>query len=391
MPRSLDRCHNIADLRRLAKRRVPAPMFEYIDGAAEDEGTMRRNTAAFDEVDLVPRYLVDVAETDLSTTVLGAEVEWPVLLAPTGMSRLFHWRGEIAVARAAHRAGTLYSLSTLSSHTIEDVGAETPGPKMFQIYVLRDPELNESFLERCRQSGYGAMCLTVDVPVQGNRERDLRTGMTIPPSFGPAQYLDVLRHPAWVWNYLTKPPLRLANVADRIAQGSSNVSTLAKYIHNQFDPSVTWERAARMIERWDGPFAIKGILSADDARRAVEVGATAVIVSNHGGRQLDGAPATIDCLPEIAAAVGGRAEVILDGGIRRGSHVVKALALGADACMIGRAYLYGLGAGGEAGVDRALGILRRETRRALQLTGCTRLDQLDGRFVRRRTPAPVTG
>ena len=387
MPRALDRCHNIGDLRRLAKRRVPAPMFEYIDGAAEDEGTMRRNTSAFDEIDLVPRYLVDVARADLATTVLGAEVEWPVLLAPTGMSRLFHWRGEIAVARAAQRAGTLYSLSTLSSHTIEEVAAAMPGPKMFQIYVLRDPELNESLLERCRQSGYRAMCLTVDVPVQGNRERDVRTGMTIPPSFGPAQYLDILRRPAWVWNYLTKPRLELANVADRIAQGSRELSTLAQYIHSQFDPSVTWERAAQMIEGWDGPFAIKGLLSADDARRAVDIGASAVIISNHGGRQLDGAPATIDCLPEIVAAVGGQAEVLLDGGIRRGSHVVKALAMGADACMIGRAYLYGLGAGGEAGVDLALAILRRETQRALQLTGCSRLEELDGRYVRRRARA----
>ena len=387
--RALDRCHNIADLRRLAKRRVPGPMFEYIDGAAEDETTMRRNTAVFDEYDLVPRYLVDVADGRYPLTVLGTEVAWPVLIAPTGMSRLFHWQGELAVARAAHRAGTLYSLSTLSSHTIEDVAAASPGGKMFQIYVLRDPELNTALIERCRASGYTALCLTVDVPVQGNRERDLRTGMTIPPSFGPAQVLDIARHPAWVWNYLTRPRLTLANVAGRIAQGSTRISTLAEYIHDQFDPSVTWERAAKMIEAWDGPFAIKGILAADDARRAVDIGATAVIVSNHGGRQLDGAPATLDCLPAIARAVGGRAEVILDGGIRRGSHVVKALALGADACMIGRAYLYGLGAAGEAGVDRALGILRAETERALRLCGCARLDELDRRLVRRREPAPA--
>jgi L-lactate dehydrogenase (cytochrome) len=253
-------------------------MFEYIDGAAEDERTMARNTEAFDDYDLIPRYLVDVERVDTTATVLGADLEWPVLVAPTGMSRLFHHLGETAVVRAARSAGTLYSLSTLSSVSIEDVGRETDGPKMFQIYVLREPELNDQFIERCRETGYRALCLTIDVPVAGNRERDFRTGMTIPPSFGLRQLLDIARHPAWVWNHLTHPKMTLANVADRIDQGSRDVSTLAKYIHDQFDPSVTWERAAEMVRKWDGPFAVKGILCAEDARRAADIGATAVIV-----------------------------------------------------------------------------------------------------------------
>ena len=379
----LERCHNIADLRKLAKRRVPRPMFEYIDGAAEDESTFRRNTEAFMEYDLLPRYLVDVDEVDTTTRVLGADLAWPVILAPTGMSRLFHHMGEIAVARAAARSGTMYSLAAMgSSVSIEDVGRETQGPKMFQVYVLRDSELNLELIERCKGADYGAMCLTIDVPTLGNRERDLRTGMTIPPTFGPGSLLDFARHPAWVWHLLTKPRLTMSNVQHKLGRGG--LTTVAKYVNSQFDPSVTWDRAAQMIESWGGPFAIKGILCPEDARCAVEIGATAVIVSNHGGRQLDGAVASLDVLSEIVDGVGGRAEIILDGGIRRGSHVVKALALGADACMIGRPYLYGLGAGGERGVDRAMAILRTEIERAMRLLGCRRIEDIDGKFIRSR-------
>ena len=358
-------------------------MFHYIDGAAEDEVTLRKNTQAFDGFDLIPRYLVDVEEVDLSTTVLGQSLEWPVALSPTGMSRLFHHTGEQAVARAAKRAGTLYGLSTVSSFSIEDVARVSDGPKMFQVYVLRDAALNDELVDRCREAGYAALCLTIDVPVAGNRERDVRTGMTIPPRLTLRSLFDIARRPAWVWNHLTSPPLLLANVAHRIEEGSATASTLVQYIHRQFDPSVTWEDAARMVERWAGPFAVKGVLSVHDAKRAAEIGATAVIVSNHGGRQLDGGPATLDVLSEIVAAVGDQVEVILDGGIRRGSHVVKALALGARACMVGRPYLYGLGAGGEAGVDRALEILRTEVERCFRLVGCRSVSELNSDFVRR--------
>jgi L-lactate dehydrogenase (cytochrome) len=379
----LEQAHNIADLRRLAKKRLPAPMFHYIDGAAGDEWTLGHNTDAFDQYELHPSCLVDVEELDTTTTVLGRPIEWPVICAPTGMSRLFHHDGEMAVARAMAQSGTWYSLSSLSSMTIEEVATASDGPKMFQIYVFRDRGLNKEFIERSRDAGYAALCLTVDVPVQGNRERDLRTGMTIPPSLSLMSLVDIARHPRWVWHKVTGKPLILANVAHKIAAGSTNVSTLGQYIHTQFDPTVTWEDAAWMIREWNGPFSIKGILTAADAKRAVEIGATAVIISNHGGRQLDGVPAPIEVLPEIVDAVGDRAEVILDGGVRRGAHVLKALALGARACMIGRPYLYGLGAGGEAGVARALAILRTEFCRDMALLGCRSIKEIDAGRIRR--------
>jgi len=379
----LKRAHNIADLRKLARKRLPAPMFHYIDGAAGDEWTLRRNTRAFDQYEILPRYLVNVQEVDTSTTVLGQPIEWPVVCAPTGMSRLFHHEGEPAVARAAAKSGTLYSLSSLSSVSIEDVATASDGSKMFQIYVFRDRELNKELIRRSKDAGYVALCLTVDVPVHGNRERDVRTGMTIPPALTFMSLLDIARHPRWVWHQVTGKPVVLANVVHKIAEGSSSVSTLAQYIHSQFDPTVTWQDAAWMIQEWDGPFAIKGILTAADAKRAVEIGASAVIVSNHGGRQLDGVPAPLEVLAEIVDAVGGHAEVILDGGIRRGGHVLKALALGAKACMIGRPYLYGLGAGGEAGVSRSLEILRTEFTRDMALLGCRSIEEIRADCIRR--------
>jgi L-lactate dehydrogenase (cytochrome) len=383
-PRCVASCHNIADLRELARKQLPAPMFHYIDGAADDEWTLRHNTAAFDEYELAPRYLVDVHEIDTSTTLFGQAIEWPVFCAPTGMSRLFHHEGERAVAEAASRAGTFYSLSSMSSVNIEDIAAATAGPKMFQVYVFRDRGLNREFIQRCKACGYAALCLTVDVPVSGNRERDLRSGMTIPPALSLMSFLDIALHPRWVWHHLTGEPLVLANVVHKIAAGSADIHTLAEYIHSQFDPTVTWKDAAWMIEEWGGPFAIKGILAVDDARQAVEIGASAVIVSNHGGRQLDGVPATIEVLPQIVDAVADRAEVILDGGVRRGSHVLKALALGARACSVGRPYLYGLGAGGKIGVTRALDILRTEIERDMALLGCRRIGDISAKFIRAR-------
>jgi L-lactate dehydrogenase (cytochrome) len=300
------------------------------------------------------------------------------------MSRLFHHTGEISVARAAAKSGTIYSLATTSSVSIEDVGRATDGPKMFQVYVFRDKELNRELIDRCKQAGYRAVCLTIDVPVLGNRERDLRTGMTIPPTFGPDSLLNFARHPVWVWNYFTHSQITAANVDHRIDRRIRNLRIIASWVNTQYDPSVTWEQAEKMIEYWGGPFAIKGILSAGDAQRAVEIGATAVIVSNHGGRQLDGAVASFDVLGEIVEAIGGRAQVILDGGVRRGSHVIKALALGADACMVGRPYLYGLGAGGEQGVARALTILKAEIERVMRLIGCCRIEDVNREFIRSR-------
>ena len=386
--RRLARSHSIADLRRLAKRRLPRAVFDYADGAAEDEVTARRNEAAFEDYDLLPRVLRDVSSVDLSTTVLGTPVSMPVLLAPTGMTRLFHHDGETAAARAAHRAGVVYTLSSLSTVSIEDLAAASDGPRWFQIYVWKDRGLVREFFDRCRAAGYDALMLTVDMPVLGQRERDLRNGMTTPPSLTLGSALDAALHPSWWWNFLTKPRIGFANVAGKGDAGHGDLTALWTYINTQFDPSVTWRDLEWMIGEWNGAFAVKGVLDAEDAARAASLGARGIVVSNHGGRQLDHSPASLDALPAVVEAVAGRAEVILDGGIRRGADVAKALALGARACAIGRAYLYGIGAGGEQGVDRALELLRAELRRALALLGCPSVTALGPEHVRRREATP---
>ena len=382
--RRLARSHSIADLRRLAKRRLPRAVFDYADGAAEDEVTARRNEAAFEDYDLLPRVLRDVSSVDLSTTVLGTPVSMPVMLAPTGMTRLFHHDGEAAAARAAHRAGVVYTLSSLSTVSIEDLAAASDGPRWFQIYVWKDRGLVREFFDRCRAAGYDALMLTVDMPVLGQRERDLRNGMTIPPSLTFGSAFDAALHPSWWWNFLTKPRIGFANVAGKGDAGRGDLTALWTYINTQFDPSVTWRDLEWMIGEWNGSFAVKGVLDPEDAARAASLGARGIVVSNHGGRQLDHSPASLDALPAVVEAVAGRAEVILDGGVRRGADVAKALALGARACAIGRAYLYGIGAGGEQGVDRALELLRAELRRALALLGCASVSELGPEHVRRR-------
>ncbi len=381
----LERCHNIHDLRRAARRRMPGPVFHYMDGAADDELNLKRSCSSFDDYELLPRYLRDVSEIDPSTTVLGEAIDIPVLCSPTGMSRLFHHDGELAVARAAARAKTIYALSTVGTYSIEDVAAACAGPKWFQVYVFRDRTLVSEFVERCKAADYHAMCLTIDLVVQGNRERDLRSGMTIPPKFSPAGWFDFALHPLWSLSYVSSPPFSLANVEHRVSGGSDNdVTTLADYIASQFDRTVTWDDAALLAEEWDGPFVVKGVLTVHDAIRAVEIGANAIMVSTHGGRQLDHTPAPIDVLPDIVAAVGDKAEIILDGGIRRGTDVLKALALGARAVSIGRSYLFGLGAGGEAGVARALGLLKEEIVRDMGILGCRTIEEVTSEYVRRR-------
>lgn len=382
--RRVSRCYSIADLRRVAKRRLPRVIFDYIDGGAEDEVTMRRNSNDFDAWELLPRTLVDVSSIDLRTQILGQEIDFPVILSPTGMNRLFHHRGELDVVPAAAGAGTIYSLSSMASYDIETVGQASDGPKWFQIYVWKDREVVKEFIQRCRDSGYHALCLTVDLAFLGKRERDLRNGMVIPPKLTLGSMLDIALHPYWWWHLMTSPSMTLANVKGKVDVYDDDLSTLAAYANEQLDPSVTWDDMAWMIEQWGGPFCIKGVTCAEDAVRAVEAGVTGIIVSNHGGRQLDHAPAPIDVLPEIVEAVAGRAEVILDGGVRRGSDVVKALALGADACMMGRAYLYGLGAGGRAGVERALELVEDEILRVMGLLGCTSIKDLNASFLRRR-------
>ena len=371
------------DFRRLAEKRLPAPMFHYIDGAAEDEWTYRQNTSAFNHYELVPHFLVNVENIDTSTTVLGQKIDWTFLCSPTGYSRLFHPDGEAGAARAAARTGTIYCLSTLSTSTIEEISKASEGPKVFQIYVLKDRGLSQEYIQRCKDADYDALCLTIDVPTNGRRERDLVTGMTVPPKLGLSGYMNVMRHIDWSFNYITHPPTpSMVNIVHRLPKGSSNISVM-DFISTQFDRTVTWKDAAWMIEQWDKPFAIKGILSVEDAKLAVEVGASAVMVSNHGGRQMDGCPAPIEVVGDIVDAVGDKLEVILDGGVRRGTHILKALAMGAKACMGGRSYLYGLAAGGEEGAYRSLNLLKNEVENNMILLGCKNVSQISAKHLRK--------
>lgn len=381
----LQRCRNVADLRELARRRLPSPVFDFLEGGADDEVTSGRNTRAFEEYALLPRVLVNVGNIDLSTSVFGQRIDFPIIIAPTGGNRLFHHEGELAVSRAAAHAGIMYSLATYSTFSIEQVARESNGPRLFQLYVTRDSGLNHELLRRARDAGFAALCLTVDCPVNGNRERDLRSGLaTRPRRIGPGALASMLAHPGWLFRFLRRPELLPANLVRRSEAGGDDRSEVTAAESWDVNPSVTWANAAKLILEWNGPTAIKGILSAEDARRASDIGATAVVVSNHGGRQLDGTVATVDALSRIVDAVSGQMEVILDGGIRRGTHVLKAVALGATACMIGRPYLYGLAAGGQAGVARALAILRCELARDMALLGCTNLRVLDSSYIEHR-------
>jgi L-lactate dehydrogenase (cytochrome) len=379
--RRLARCHNIDDLRAAAARRLPFPIFDFIDGGAEDERSLGRNRSGFERYLLMPRVLQDVSEVDLGTTVLGTEIALPVIIAPTGMPGLFHHSGEDSLAPAAARHGTIFTTSTIASRSIERVAASSTAPKWFQLYVLKDRAILEDFIERCRSAGYDALCLTVDVPIVGNRERDVRNRLTFPPRPTLAGLADFLRKPHWLWNMRTKGPVLPANLAGRLE--AANIGNLARYSEEQMDKSLTWDTAAWIRQRWGGKLLIKGTLRAEDAKRAVDAGFDGVIVSNHGGRQLDQVPAPIEVLAEIVAAVDGRAEVILDGGLRRGTDVLKALALGAKACMTGRPFLYGLAAGGAAGVEKALEIFATEIRRDMMLAGCPSIDSIKADLVRR--------
>jgi L-lactate dehydrogenase (cytochrome) len=382
---SLDKCHNQKDLRLAARKRLPSPIFNYMDGGADDEWTLRRNTSAFDDYELLPRYLENVENIELNTSVLGQQLDLPILLAPTGMSRLFHHDKEIAVAKAAEKFGTLYSLSTLGTSSIEEVGRAISSPKMFQIYILKDRQLTVEFLQRCRDSSFRIMCLTVDTPLAGNRERDLVSGFTMPPKFGLKSLWSFATHPYWAMHLALDRDFELKNVAHRGgALGKSGAVGLIAYVNEQLDRTVTWEDAAWLAKQWDGPFVIKGIQTPSDARRAADAGASAIMISNHGGRQLEATPAPVDCVAPIRDAVGDALELIVDGGVRRGTHIIKALALGANACSTGRGYLYGLAAGGQKGVERALEIYRSELERDMALLGCTRISDIGSGHVHQR-------
>jgi len=364
----VSRAHNIADLRLMARARVPRMVFDYIDGGADDEHTLRNNVARFRDYQLIWDALKDISQISTATTVLGSPIALPFILCPTAAQRLFNPRaGETAVARAAAAAGLVYSLSTLATTHIETVAAASNGAKWLQLYIWRDRGLVREMLARAKVAGFTAAVLTVDLPVAGNRERDLYNEFTVPPRLTPRTISQALACPRYLWKLWTSPPLRPANVVHAVPAIASG---MAEFLDRQMDRTVTWKDLDWIIEAWGGPFAIKGITTVADAERCVAMGIKGVWVSNHGGRQLDTAPATIDVLDGIVQAVGDRADVIFDGGIRRGTDIIKALGLGAKAVGIGRAYLYGLAAAGEAGVTRAIDILATELRRDLALIGC---------------------
>jgi len=372
----LSDCHNVEDFRRLAKARLPGPIFHYIDGAADDELTKNRNTQAFADCDLVPSVLAGVETIDMRTTLMGKEMAMPLFLSPTALQRLFHWQGERAVARAAEKFGTWFGISSLATVSIEEIGRTIASPKMFQLYVHKDKGLNRSMIERCKDARFDAIALTVDTIVGGNRERCLRTGFTSPPKLTPASAISFATHPRWTLDYLFREPFELSNLKDHVSEGTNVALSVADYFNTMLDQSMDWRMAEQIRADWGGHFCLKGIMSAEDARRAVDIGATAIMISNHGGRQLDGSRAPFDQLAEIVDAVGDRIEVILDGGVRRGSHVLKALSLGATAVSGGRLYLYALAAAGQPGVERIVGRLRAEIERDMKLMGARTVSEL---------------
>ena len=372
----LSDCHNSQDFRRLAQRRLPAPVFHYIDGGADDEITLRRNTEAFESCDLVPDVLAGIGTVDLRTTVLGREIALPIFLSPTALQRLFHWQGERAVAAAAAKFGTYFGLSSIASVSIEEVARLSAGPKLFQLYVHKDQGLNQEMIARSQAAGFDALALTVDTAAGGNRERDLRTGFTSPPRITPGSFLSYATHPRWVLDYLLRERFELANLKDHVAAGTFKPSSIGDYIDKLLDPLLDWKKAEALRVQWGGTFCLKGIMSVADAKRAVDIGANAIMVSNHGGRQLDGSRSPFDQLAEIVDAVGDKVDVICDGGIRRGTHVLKALSVGAKACSGGRWYLYALAAAGQAGVERALARMQAELDRDMKLMGMRSLAEL---------------
>lgn len=379
----LARCHNFHDFRQLARRRLPGPIFDYIDGAADDEVTKARNTASFESVDLVPDVLRGVAEVDLSVTVMGQRLEMPFYCSPTALQRLFHHEGELAVARAAAKFGTLFGVSSLGTVSLEEARRAGNGPQVYQFYFHKDRGLNAAMMARAKAAGVEVMMLTVDSITGGNRERDLRTGFSIPFRLTLGGIAAFALKPAWGINYVTHERFRLPQLDAHVDMGGGALS-IGRYFTEMLDPAMDWDDVARMVADWGGQFCLKGIMSVADARRAVEIGCTGIVLSNHGGRQLDGARSGFDQLAEIVDAVGDRIDVLMDGGVQRGSHVLKALSLGAKAVGAGRYYLFPLAAAGQAGVERALGLMREELVRDMRLMGAARVSDLKRENLRFR-------
>jgi L-lactate dehydrogenase (cytochrome) len=368
-------CHDFRDFRELARRRLPGPLFDYIDGAADDEVTYRRNTASFERCDLVPNVLRGVEAVDLSATVMGQTLAMPVYCSPTALQRLFHHRGERAVAAAASKFGTMFGVSSLGTVSLEELRNAYTTPQMYQFYFHKDRGLNRAMLERAKTARIDVMMLTVDSITGGNRERDLRTGFTIPFRLTLAGMLQFAVKPAWGLNYATHERFRLPQLDEHVDM-SGGAMSIGRYFTEMLDPSMRWDDVAEMVQAWDGQFCLKGIMSVADAKRAADIGCTGIVLSNHGGRQLDGSRAAFDQLAEVVDAVGDRLDVMMDGGVQRGTHVLKALSLGARAVGVGRYYLFPLAAAGQAGVERALGLMRSELERDMKLMGCTSIGQL---------------
>lgn len=371
----LSDCHNFEDFRRLARRRLPGPIFDYIDGAADDEVTHRRNTASFEHCDLVPNVLRGVETVDLSVTVMAQKLALPVYCSPTALQRLFHHEGERAVGAAAARYGTMFGVSSLGTVSLEELRKAHDTPQIYQFYFHKDRGLNRAMLRRAKEAGIEVMMLTVDSITGGNRERDLRTGFSIPFRLTLAGMLQFAIKPMWAINYVSHERFRLPQLDEHVDMGGGALS-IGRYFTEMLDPSMNWNDVAEMVQDWNGQFCLKGVMSAADARRAIEIGCTGIVVSNHGGRQLDGSRASFDQLAEIVDAVGDRIDVLMDGGVQRGSHVLKALSVGAKAVGLGRSYLYPLAAAGRAGVERALSLMRSEIERDMKLMGCTKINQL---------------
>jgi len=374
---NLKDCHNFEDFRKLAKKKLPSPIFHYIDGGSDDEITLKRNTDAFNDYDLIPNVLRGVENVDMSTTVLGEKIDFPLFPSATAMHRLYHHEGERASARAVDKMGTIFGTSTMGTVSIEEIGQINKGPKSFQLYIHKDRGLTDNLIERCKKAGFTSMCLTVDTVVAGNRERDRRTGFTTPPKLTLGSLLSFALHPGWTINNLINEKFKLANIIHMTQKGTSIDKSVIDYINEQFDPNMNWKDAEYCVKKWNGPFALKGVMSAEDARKAIDIGCTAVIISNHGGRQLDGSRAPFDQLAEIVDAVGDKIEVILDGGVRRGTHVLKALCLGAKACSFGKGYLFALAAGGQKGVEKILENMKAEINRDMKLMGCKNISELN--------------
>ena len=385
MFRQLKNCHNVDDLRLLAKQRLPGPIFHYIDGAADDEVTYRRNTSAFEDCDLVPNVLAGVENIDMSVTVMGQKLDLPNFCSPTALQRLFHHDGERAVAKAAEKFGTMFGVSALGTVTLKEIGDIISTPKLFQFYFHKDRGLNDAMVERAQAANFNALALTVDTITGGNRERDLYTGFTSPPKLTLKSLLSFAIHPGWALNYFFGEAFELAELKDFVQQGSNVSVSIGDYFANMLDQSMSWSDAEALKARWGGPFCLKGIMSVADAKKAVDIGADAIMISNHGGRQLDGSRSPFDQISEISDAVGDKIDVILDGGIRRGTHVLKAIAAGAKACSGGRMYLYSLAAAGQPGVEKALGNLKAEIQRDMKLLGVTSISQIDSNMLRYRT------